>query len=232
MFSLSAIEMEALLISLKVALVGTGLSLAPGIAIAWLIARRRFPGRLLLDGIVHLPLVLPPVVTGYLLLLVLGRRGAIGAFLYEHLGIRLAFDWKGAAIVAAITGFPLLVRAVRLSLEAADENLEWAARTLGASVFGTFFSITLPLIMPGIIAGALLAFARALGEFGATITFAANIPGETQTLPLLLYSLLQSPDSETLGLRIVLLSLALAAGALFFSEFLARKAQKRLRGEE
>lgn len=232
MFSLSAIEMEALLISLKVALVGTGLSLAPGIAIAWLIARRRFPGRLLLDGIVHLPLVLPPVVTGYLLLLVLGRRGAIGAFLYEHLGIRLAFDWKGAAIVAAITGFPLLVRAVRLSLEAADENLEWAARTLGASAFGTFFSITLPLIMPGIIAGALLAFARALGEFGATITFAANIPGETQTLPLLLYSLLQSPDSETLGLRIVLLSLGLAAGALFFSEFLARKAQRRLRGEE
>ncbi len=222
--------MEALLISLKVGLIGTALSLMPGIAIAWLIARRRFPGRMLLDGLIHMPLVLPPVVTGYLLLLLFGRAGYIGAFLHAQFGLTLAFNWKGAALVAAITGFPLLVRAVRLSIEAADEGLEAAARTLGASGFGAFVSVTLPLIMPGIIAGTLLAFARALGEFGATITFAANIPGETQTLPLLLYSVLQSPDSEALGLRIVVLSLILAAGALFLSEWLSRVMQRRLRG--
>lgn len=223
---LSAGESEALWLSLKIGVIGTLLSLPPGIVIAWALARKKFPGKFLLDLIVHLPLVLPPVVTGYLLLLTFGRRGLLGGWL-DSIGFTLAFNWKGAALASAIMGFPLLVRALRLSWEALDERLETAARTLGATPVDVFFSITLPLIMPGLLTGALLAFARALGEFGATITFVANIPGETQTLPIALYSALQSPGGETAALRLLILSVILAVGALALSEWMARR-QKHL----
>ena len=228
--SLTPAEAQALWLSLKTGLVGTGVALVPGIAVAWLLARGNFRGKFWLDGLVHMPLVLPPVVTGYMLLLVFGHNGPVGNWLETHLGFVLAFNWKGAALASAIMGFPLLVRAVRLAFEAVDPKLEAAARTLGAHRRDAFFSITLPLIMPGIIAGGLLAFARALGEFGATITFVANIPGETQTLPIALYSALQLPDGEIHAMRFVILSLILAAGALAGSEYLARAAQIRIRG--
>jgi molybdate transport system permease protein len=227
---LSPGEAMALWLSLKTGLVATLISLVPGIAIAWLLARRDFRGKIFLDGLVHLPLVLPPVVTGYVLLLLFGHNGPIGHWLETVLGFTLAFNWKGAALASAIMGFPLLVRAIRLSFESVDPKLEAAARTLGAGVPDVFFTITLPLILPGIIAGSLLSFARALGEFGATITFVANIPGQTQTLPIALYSALQLPDGEILALRFVFLSLILAAGALIASEYLARAAQTRIRG--
>lgn len=227
---LSAGEAQALWLSLKTGLVGTAFSLPVGIAIAWVLARSNFRGKIFLDGLVHLPLVLPPVVTGYVLLLLFGHNGAIGHWLEAHTGFSFAFNWKGAALASAIMGFPLMVRAIRLSFESVDPRLEAAARTLGASATDTFISVTLPLIAPGIIAGSLLGFARAIGEFGATITFVANIPGETQTLPIALYSALQSPDGEINALRFVLLSLALAAVALIASEVLARAAQARIRG--
>ncbi|MDR3498177.1 MAG: molybdate ABC transporter permease subunit [Parvibaculum sp.] len=223
-------EAEALWLSLKTGIVGTAFSLPPGIAVAWLLARRNIPGKLALDGLVHLPLVLPPVVTGYVLLVLFGHNGLLGRWIEAHLGFTFAFNWKGAALASAVMGFPLLVRAIRLSFEAVDPKLEAAARTLGAKPADVFVSITLPLIAPGIVAGTLLGFARALGEFGATITFVANIPGETQTLPIALYSALQVPGAEIHALRFVLLSLLLAVAALAASEYFARAVQRRLRG--
>jgi molybdate transport system permease protein len=227
---LSAGETQALWLSLKTGIVGTALSLPPGIAVAWLLARGNFRGKLILDGLVHLPLVLPPVVTGYLLLLLFGHNGMAGHWLETYLGFTLAFNWKGAALASAVMGFPLLVRAVRLAFEAVDPKLEAAARTLGAKRADVFFSITIPLIAPGIIAGTLLGFARALGEFGATITFVANIPGETQTLPIALYSALQSTDGDIRAFRFVMLSILLAVAALAASEYFARAMQRRIRG--
>ena len=205
-------------------------SLPLALATAWLLARCHFPGKTLVDGLVHLPLVLPPVVVGYLLLLLLGRQGWLGAWLYETLGLSLAFTWQGAAVAAAVMAFPLTVRAMRLSLEAVDAGLEAAARTLGAGRLAVFAGITLPLMAPGILSGAILGFARSLGEFGATITFVANIPGETRTLPLALYSVIQSPDGEAAALRLVLLSIALSLIALAVSEVLARRLRRRLAG--
>ncbi|MHA1113824.1 MAG: molybdate ABC transporter permease subunit [Alphaproteobacteria bacterium] len=229
-FEMTPLEIEAVGLSLRVAFWAVLGSLPFGILVAWLLARRRFPGRMLLDGFVHLPLVLPPVAVGYLLLVLLGRQGPIGAWLESWFGITLAFTWRAAAIAAAVMAFPLMVRAIRLSIESVDRGLEEAARTLGARPLAVFFSVTLPLSLPGVLAGTLLAFARSLGEFGATIMFAANIPGETRTLPLALYSVAQTPDGDGPALRLILISLALAMAALVFSEYLARRADRRLRG--
>ena len=220
---LTPLESEALALSLKVALWSVVGSLLPGLLIAWLLARRDFLGKNLLNGIVHLPLVLPPVVVGYLLLVLFARNGPIGRVLDQAFGVTLAFTWEGAALAAAVMAFPLMVRSMRLSLEAVDRRLESAARTLGAGPFDTFRSVTLPLMAPGIVAGAILAFARSLGEFGATITFVSNIPGETRTLPMALYSLAQTPDGEAGALRIAVLSVVLAFAALAGSEYLARR---------
>lgn len=220
----------ALALSLRVALWATVLSLPLGLAVAWLLARRRFPGHGLLNGLVHLPLILPPVVTGYLLLIAFGRRGVIGAWLHEVLGITLAFRWTGAVLAAAVMAFPLMVRAIRLSFEAVDPKLEEAAATLGAGRLAVFVTVTLPLILPGVLAGAVLAFAKAMGEFGATITFVANIPGETQTLPTAIYTFLQVPGGDATALRLVLLSIAVAMLALGLSEWLARRVARRVRG--
>ena len=228
--ALTPLEIEALGLSLRVAFWAVLVSLPPGIAVAWLLARREFPGKALVDGIVHLPLVVPPVVIGYLLLVSLGRRGAIGGWLYDSFGITLIFTWKGAAIASAVMAFPLLVRAIRLSLEAVDRRLETAARTLGATPAQVLFGITLPLTAPGILAGVVLAFARSLGEFGATITFVSNIPGETRTLPIALYSVLQTPDGEQAATRLAVISIVLALAALFASEWVARRLAARLRG--
>jgi len=220
---LTPLETAALGLSLKVAVWAVAVSLPPGIAVAWLLARARFPGRTLLDGLVHLPLVLPPVVTGYVLLLTLGRRGVIGSWLHDTFGLTVAFTWRGAALASAVVAFPLLVRAVRLSLENVDRGLEDAARTLGAGPWRVFFGVTLPLILPGVAAGATLAFARSLGEFGATITFVANIPGRTQTLPLALYSLIQQPGGEAGALRLCAISVVLGVAALAVAERQARR---------
>ena len=227
---LSPFEAQALFLSLQVAAIGVAVSLPFGIALAWLLARHEFRGKLLLDSALHLPLILPPVVTGYALLLLFGRASPAGRWLSENLGINLAFDWKGAALVAAIMGLPLLVRPIRLAIEAADPGLEHAAATLGANRFAVLRTITLPLALPGIIAGTFLAFGRALGEFGATITFAANIPGQTQTLPLALYSVLSRTDGEPIAIRLALLSALLAIAALAASEILARRVARRLQG--
>ena len=216
------------LLSLKVSLWAVACSLPLGIACAWVLARCRFPGKVLLDGLVHLPLVTPPVVVGYLLLAVLGRNGWLGQPLYEWFGITLTFTWKGAAVAAAVMAFPLMVRAIRLGIESVDQRLEAAARTLGASPVRALFTITLPLAAPGLITGALLAFARCLGEFGATITFVANVPGQTRTLPLAIYTLLQTPDGETAAAWLAGVSLALAIVALAASELAARAVRKRL----
>ena len=227
--TLTAAEIDALRLSLRVSLWAVAASLAPGILAAWLLSRGRFAGKSLLNGIVHLPLVLPPVVTGYLLLVLMGRRGVIGAWLYDHLGITLAFDWKGAVLAAAVMAFPLLVRSLRLSLDQVDPGLEAAARTLGAGRLRVFVTVTLPLMVPGIITGVILAFARSLGEFGATITFVSNIPGQTQTLPLALFTLTQVPDGETGAMRLCLLAVAIAIAALVGSEILARRYASRMR---
>ncbi|QEE39562.1 MULTISPECIES: molybdate ABC transporter permease subunit [unclassified Methylobacterium] len=227
MFGLPPDAWNAVTLSLRVASVATLASLLPGLAVAWLLARRRFPGRALLDGLVHLPLILPPVVTGYLLLLALGRRGFLGSALAE-IGIVFAFRWTGAALACAVMGFPLMVRAMRLSIEAVDPRLEQAAGTLGASPLAVFLTVTLPLSLPGCIAGAVLAFAKAMGEFGATITFVSNIPGETQTLPSAIYTLTQVPGGEGPALRLTLISVALSVAALLVSEFLASRAARRL----
>jgi len=223
-------EWEALGLSLKVSFLAVAVSLPAGIGAAWVLSRYRFPGKGLVDGLIHLPLVLPPVVTGYLLLVLLGRKGIIGGFLYNTFGITLAFTWKGAAVAAAVMAFPLLVRAVRLSADAVDPGLEDAARTLGAGRMRVFFTITLPLMVPGIITGTILAFARSLGEFGATITFVSNIRGETQTLPLALYSLTQVPDGEAGALRLCIISVALAMSALLLSEWMARRFDTLMKG--
>ncbi len=228
MFALSALETEALLLSLRVALWSVALSLPCALAVAWFLARHEFIGKTLLNGIVHLPLVLPPVVVGYVLLILLGRQGPLGTWLYAMFGITLPFTWQGAALAAAVMAFPLIVRAMRLSLEAVDRRLETAARTLGATPAWVFLSITLPLMAPGILVGALLGFARSLGEFGATITFAANIPGETRTLPLAIYSLTQVPDGEAAALRLVVISVLLSLTALAVSEIVARRLKRRI----
>lgn len=220
-------EWAALLLSLKVSFWATLLTLPLALAVAWVLARRDFWGKSLLSALVHLPLVLPPVVTGYLLLLTFGRNGAVGGLL-EQWGIVFAFRWTGAALAAAIMGFPLVVRALRLAIEAVDPRLEQAASTLGAGRMAGFFLVTLPLITPGILAGAVLGFAKAMGEFGATITFVANIPGETQTLPSAIYAFLQIPGGESSALRLVGLSLVVALGAVLISEWLARRVAERI----
>ncbi|RKR06817.1 molybdate transport system permease protein [Kushneria sinocarnis] len=225
---LTPLESEALLISLRVAGVAVGAILVPGVAVAWLLARFEFPGKSLLDGLVHLPLVLPPVVVGYLLLVTLGRNGVIGQWLQAWFHFSLPFSWQGAALAGGVMAFPLLVRAVRLSLEAVDPGLEAAARTLGANRLRVLMTITLPLALPGIITGAVLAFARALSEFGATMTFASNIPGETRTLPLALYSLIQMPGSEAAAARLCAISIVVAMISLMASEALARRTRRRM----
>ncbi len=225
---LSPLEIEALSLSLKVALWAVACSLPLGIAVAWLLARREFPGKALLDGIVHLPLVLPPVALGYVLLVLFGRTGPLGIWLHDWFGINLVFSWRGAALAAAVMAFPLLVRAVRLSMEAVDRRLETAAQTLGAKPWRVFLTITLPLTAPGILTGLLLSFIRCLGEFGATITFAANVPGETRTLPLALYTALQIPGGEAGATRLALISIILAIIALVASQYLAKQVSKRI----
>lgn len=224
------LEWEALKLSLRVSGWAVAGSLPAGICTAWILSRCRFPGKGLLDGLIHLPLVLPPVVTGYLLLVVLGRKGIIGEFLYDALGITVAFTWKGAAIASAVMAFPLLVRAVRLSIDAVDRGLESAARTLGAGSLRVFLTVSLPLMVPGIITGIILAFARSLGEFGATITFVSNIQGETQTLPLALYSLTQIPDGEAGALRLCIVAVMLAMAALLISEWMSKRFAAHMEG--
>ena len=224
-------EWTAIWLSLRVALVATVAALPVAIWIAYVLARKSFPGRQLLNGVVHLPLVLPPVVTGYLLLVVFGQEGPLGGFLKDVFGISFAFRWTGAALAAAIMAFPLMVRAIRLGFEAVDPGLEDAAATLGASRWRIWRTVTLPLVVPGILAGAILGFAKALGEFGATITFVAAIPGQTQTIPTAIYGLLQVPGSEPAVLGLVTVSVILAMGALLVSEWLARRMAKRLGGK-
>ena len=229
---LTPAEWEALQLSLRVAFWSVLFSLPLAITAAVVLARLDFPGKSLLDALLNLPLVLPPVVIGYFLLLLFGRRGPLGAMLEEYFGIVIAFRWTGAALAAAAMGFPLMVRAIRLSIEAIDRNLEAAAATLGANRGWIFATITLPLALPGIIAGVLLSFARGLGEFGATITFVSNIPGETQTLPLAIYTFTQVPGGDGQAMRLCLLSALLSVAALFVSEMLARRANLKLRGLE
>jgi molybdate transport system permease protein len=229
-WTLSPIEIEALKLSLWVSAWAVAGSLPLGVLAAWMLARLTFPGKSILDGLIHLPLVLPPVVIGYLLLVGFGRKGILGAWLYEMTGLTLAFNWKGAAVAAAVMAFPLMVRAVRLSIENVDRGMESAARTLGAGPVRVFFTITLPLITPGILTGFILAFARSLGEFGATITFVSNIRGETQTLPLALYTLTQVPDGEVGAMRLCILSVVIAMGALVASEALSRRFTAYIKG--
>jgi molybdate transport system permease protein len=224
-------EWSAVGLSIRVSVWATICSLPLGIFIAYALARWDFRGKQLLNGIVHLPLILPPVVTGYLLLLTFGRRGPVGGFLEQTFGIVIAFRWTGAALAAAIMAFPLMVRAIRLAIEATDPKLEQAAGTLGASRPWVFLTITLPLILPGIIAGSILAFAKAMGEFGATITFVSNIPGQTQTLPSAIYALLQVPGGEVAATRLVLIAIAVAMSALLLSEWVSRAVARRIRGE-
>jgi molybdate transport system permease protein len=225
-------EWTAVRLSLRIAFWATVVALPFGIAVAWLLARKNFWGKALLDGLVHLPLVLPPVVTGYLLLISFGRRGPIGAFLADTFGIVFSFRWTGAALACGIMGFPLLVRAIRLSIEAVDRKLEAAAATLGANRFWTFLTVTLPLALPGVIAGMVLCFAKALGEFGATITFVSNIPGETQTLSAAIYTLTQTPGGDAAALRLVIVAIVIALAALIVSEWFARRAGARAYGLE
>ena len=226
MFDISPTEWTAIQLSLRVATVATPI----GIAVAWLLARREFWGKSVVDAIIHLPLVLPPVVTGYLLLLTFGRRGMVGAWLAEHLGIVFAFRWTGAALACGIMSFPLLVRPIRLSIEAVDQRLEQAAGTLGATPWRVFLTVTLPLALPGVLGGMVLGFAKAIGEFGATITFVSNIPGETQTISSAIYSLIQTPDGDVAALRLVIISVAIAVAALIGAEWFARRATRRLHG--
>jgi molybdate transport system permease protein len=231
MFELAPAEWTAIELSLRIALVATAWALPFGIAIGWLLARGRFWGKTVLDGLVHLPLVLPPVVTGYLLLMWFGRKGPVGAFLYDHFGMVFAFRWTGAALASGVMGFPLLVRPIRLALEAIDRRLEDAAGTLGANPALVFFTVTLPLALPGIVAGLLLCFARALGEFGATITFVSNIPGQTQTISAAIYTFLQIPDGDVAAGRLVVVAIFLSLAALIAAEWLGRRASARFHGE-
>ena len=218
------------MLSLRVAGWAVLISLPLGIAVAWLLARHRFPGWAVVNGLVHLPLVLPPVVVGFVLLLLLGRQGPLGAWLDDWFGITLAFTWQGAAVAAAVVSFPLMVRAIRLSIEGMDRRLETAARTLGAPPAWVFVSISLPLMAPGVLTGAILAFARCLGEFGATITFVSNIPGETRTLPLALYTYTQVPGGLDGAFRLMVIAIVIAFAALVGSELLARVVRRRLEG--
>lgn len=231
MMELTPEDWTAVRLSLRVALAATGGALPLGIALAWLLARKNFWGKPLLDGVVHLPLVLPPVVVGYLLLISFGRKGPVGAFLADYFGIVFSFRWTGAALASGVMGFPLMVRAVRLSFEAIDRKLEEAAATLGANAWWKFLTVTLPLALPGIIAGAILCFARALGEFGATITFVSNIPGQTQTISAAIYSYTQVPGGDIAALKLVVVAIILSLIAVMISEWLARRAGERVRGE-
>ena len=230
MSEISAEEWTAILLSLRVAAVATLVATPLGIAVAWLLARRDFWGKAALDALVYLPLVLPPVVTGYLLLLTFGRKGLVGAWLADTLGIVFAFRWTGAALACGVMSFPLLVRPIRLSIEAVDRKFEQAASTLGAAPWRVFLTVTLPLALPGIVAGMVLGFAKAIGEFGATITFVSNIPGETQTISAAIYSLTQTPGGDAAALRLVIVSIGIAMAALIASEILARRATRRLHG--
>jgi molybdate transport system permease protein len=231
MFELTLQEWMAVQLSLRVAIVSTLIALPFGIAIAYLLARKSFWGKSLVDAIVHLPLVLPPVVTGYLLLITFGRRAPLGAFFADHLGIVFSFRWTGAALACGIMAFPLMVRAIRISIEAIDLRLEDAAATLGANRFWNFTTITLPLTGPGIIAGMMLAFARALGEFGATITFVSNIPGQTQTISAAIYTLTQVPSGDAVAFNLVIVAIIISLAALIASEWFARRAAARLHGD-
>lgn len=228
MFELTPIEIDAFYLTIKVAFFSVTICLPTGIATAFILSRYSFPGKWLLDAVVHLPLVMPPVVVGYILLILLGKRGIIGEWLFQSFDIIIAFSWKGAAIASAVMAFPLMVRAVRLSLDSIDRGLEAAAKTMGANKLRIFLTITLPLSLPGILAGTILAFARSLGEFGATITFVSNIPGETQTLPLALYNFTQIPGDQTPAIRLLIISLLIAFGALIASDVLARRVTKQL----
>ncbi|MFB6377357.1 molybdate ABC transporter permease subunit [Atlantibacter hermannii] len=221
-------EWQAVLLSLKVSSIAVLISLPFGILCAWVLVRCTFPGKSLFDSLIHLPLVLPPVVVGYLLLVAMGRRGIIGSWLYDWFGITFAFSWRRAVLAAGVMSFPLMVRAIRLALEAVDLKLEQAARTLGAGRWRVFLTITLPLTLPGIIAGTVLAFARSLGEFGATITFVSNIPGETRTIPSAMYTLIQTPGGESAAARLCLISIVLAVMSLMVAEWLARISRKRM----
>lgn len=229
--ALTAEEWAAVSLSLRVSFWATLVSLPLGILVAYALARWEFWGRQVLNGLVHLPLILPPVVTGYLLLATFGRRGYVGQFLDQWFGIVLAFRWTGAALAAAVMAFPLMVRAIRLAIEAVDPKLEQAAATLGASRGWVFLTVTLPLILPGIVAGAILAFAKAMGEFGATITFVSNIPGQTQTLPSAIYAFLQVPGGEAQAFRLVMVSIVVAMGALLLSEWISRAVARRIAGQ-
>jgi molybdate transport system permease protein len=231
LLDLSPADWTAVELTIRISIVATLCALPFGIGIGWLLARRNFWGKSVFDGLVHLPLVLPPVVTGYLLLISFGRRGPVGAFLYEHFGIVFSFRWTGAALACGVMGFPLMVRPIRLALEAIDRKLEDAASTLGANRILVFLTVTLPLALPGIIAGLVLCFARALGEFGATITFVSNIPGETQTISAAIYTLTQVPGGDAAAGRLVLISMVLAFAALFASEWLSRRAAIRFHGD-
>jgi len=225
---LSDFELEALYLSLKISSIAVIGLIPVGILFAWLLAKKRFVGKQLVDSLIHLPLVLPPVVIGYLLLIVMGRQGVVGSFLFRTFGVSFSFSWRGAALASAVVALPLMVRAIRLSLEAVDPKLEQAARTLGATPFKVFYTITLPLTLPGIVTGTMLSFARSLGEFGATITFVSNIPSETQTLPLAMYSFIETPGTESAAARLCLISIVVALVSLLVSEWLARRTQKRL----
>ncbi|QRM49054.1 molybdate ABC transporter permease subunit [Rhizobium sp. BG6] len=227
-FGLSDDEWTAILLSLQVSVVAMLASLPFGIAVALVLARGRFWGKSILNGIVHLPLILPPVVTGFILLVLFGRRGPIGSFLDQHFGIVFSFRWTGAALACAVMAFPLMVRSIRLSIEAVDKKLEEAAGTLGASPLWVFLTITLPLTLPGIIAGMILAFAKAMGEFGATITFVSNIPGETQTLSAAIYSFTQVPGGDAGALRLTIIAVGISMAALLASEFLSRIVGRRV----
>ncbi|MGX9391540.1 molybdate ABC transporter permease subunit [Nitrobacteraceae bacterium UC4446_H13] len=230
MFDISPSEWTAVLLSLKVGLVATLVATPFGIAIAWLLARYHFWGKSVVDAVIYLPLVLPPVVTGYLLLLTFGRKGLVGGWLADHLGIVFAFRWTGAALACGIMSFPLLVRPIRLSIEAVDRRLEQAASTLGAAPWKVFLTVTLPLALPGVLAGMVLGFAKAIGEFGATITFVSNIPGETQTISAAIYTLTQVPDGDAAALRLVGVSIVISMIALVTSEWFARRATQRMHG--
>lgn len=224
---LSDYEMAALLLSLKVSTIAVIASLPLGIVCAWLLARVEFPGKAIFDSLIHLPLVLPPVVVGYLLLVTMGRKGVIGKFLFDWFGISFSFSWRGAALASAIVAFPLMVRAIRQSFETVDLRLEQAARTLGSSRWRVFVTITLPLTSPGIVSGMIIAFARSLGEFGSTITFVSNIPGETRTIPLAMYSFIETPGAEYQAMRLCIISIVIALMSLLASQWLTNKALKR-----
>ena len=225
---MTELEYQALILSLKVGAYAVVWLIPLGIALAWLLSRKQFIGKSILDSLIHLPLVLPPVVIGYLLLISLGRQGFLGSWLYEHFGLVFSFNWKGAVIACIVVALPLMVRSVRLSLDNVDPKLEHAASTLGASPLKVFLTITLPLTIPGIITGTMLSFARSLGEFGATISFVSNIPGETQTIPLAMYNFIETPGAEMEAARLCIISITLALSTLMISEWLNRKASARL----